>query len=1124
MSAYSVRKPITVLMGILIVIVLGVFSVTKLPMTLFPDINIPLVVTITTYEGQTPEVVEEEVSSKIESSVSTIGNFQEVYSMSYEHFGLSVITFAESTNMDTVIIELRENLNNIDFADNVGSTRILRISPDMMPVFTTTLYRNYEEDLTDEEELIANSEWINRDIMNDLTSIPGVADITIEGSSDTVLQVSLDQDELTLYGLDNDTVLGIIEDQNVGGLIGVALDSGEIRMLYLGDNPESVEEISELPIIYDSGEVVTLDDLAITGGIKYINANTDSYSKINGKQGIQISFQKQSDYGITEVSSSIVKALDDIVANDDHDAEYDVLLDQGEYINRSISSVLQNIIFGAILAIFVLFIFLRDIKPTLIVGLAIPISVIAAFMLMYFTGISLNMISMGGLALGIGMLVDNSIVVIENIYRMVNNGKTKQEAAVSGAKQVAGAITASTITTIAVFVPVAFIEGIVADIFMNMALTIAYSLGASLVIALTMVPAMASRILNDKKDKPEDKASKKIKSWYKTSVLFTIRHKIITYFVVSVLLIGSIVLVVMKGFIMLPSTDEGVIGISIYTTKQATFTEKAEYADEITDIIMAIDDVDTVSTTIASSGSFGMSQMMGDTSSISYTINLKDGRSKATNKYADDILALINAIDITLLGITDEEIVDISISSQDSSMMMLGATGVNIKVSGYDLLTLEAISNDLTAIISDIDGVENSDNGVSKGEDNVKITVNKENAMELGLSSQDVLDNINILNAMMSGLGVAQETTVNIEGIDYTLDLPNDTTGGFSLDMFGTYENFFSGVRLFSDDTRALVEDYNALTGTGVYTFLPTGNPSNPMAIGLNPMIKLSGGTLYYDITGVSVDPTLESLSVAPLYSATPATSVTTIEKVTGFATINTDGSNRYLNVTAEVEDGYNSTIVGKEVTSKVNEYIDGATFASYGNGYSVELAGEAEETNAAIKDLVVAALVAVLLVYMVMAIQFQSLIYPFIILGTVPLAFTGGMIAILITNSFLSMVSLMGLIILVGVVVNNGIVLIDYINKQRESGKDILDAIVIAGQTRIRPIFMTALTTILALLAMAIGTGEGSELLQPMAITSIGGLLYGTVLTLVVVPTIYATLNFRKIKQEVKKNESDEG
>ena len=1129
MSSYSVRRPITVLMGILIIIVLGVFSVTKLPLTLFPDINLPYVVTITTYEGATPEEVELDVAKPIESAVSTIGNYKEVSSMSNESFGISIITFADGSNMDSVVIELRELLNNLNFPDNVGNTRILRISPDMLPVMTVTLYKTYAEDLTDDEILIKNTEWINKDVLLDLSSIPGVADVSISGAADIVLQVNLDTDILDSYGITHQDVLATIEDQNVGGLVGVALDSGELRMLYLGNKPSSLSDIEDLPILTFGGDVITLSDLIVTDGIQYVNANTNTYSKINGFQGIQISFQKQSDYGITEASDNIMTRLNEIIAREDSDANYTVLLDQGEYINLAIGSVLQNIIIGGILAIIVLFIFLKDIKPTLIVGLAIPISVVAAFMMMYFTNVSLNLISMGGLALGIGMLVDNSIVVIENIFRMISEGKTRREAAVEGARQVAGAITASTLTTVAVFLPIAFIEGMVADVFISMALTISYSLGASLLIALTLVPAMASQMLNDHNNKKESKVIHKLKVWYKTSVLFTIKHKAYTLVTVIVLLAVSVFLVISKGFIMLPTSDEGTINVSIDTVAQVDFTTNAEFADYVTSLLMEIDDIDTVSATINSS-MFGLRPMMmgGGSGTIQFTINLVDSRRKTTSYYEDYIREYLKDIDYADAGgILETQVTDIIVSAQNSTAGLSGATGINIKVSGYDLLTLESIADDISTILEGTDHVTKMDNGVNQGADNVRITVNNENAMMYNLTNQDVIENINLLYTDLTTLGSTQSLIINLQGVDYTLDLPNETViGSISFDDFGDYLDFLGGVQLFDDATRAMIDAYIASAGMGIYApnmlVDPTYTPGDPLQFIINPYLVITGGQIVFN--PMSADPKLSSLSVAPLYIADDTDSATNIEKVTGFATINTDGTNRYLNVTAQVEEGKNITLVSQGVIDRVNAYLEGSDFAAYGQGYHVTFEGENESILSAVSDLTLAAIVAILLVYMVMAIQFQSLIYPLIILGTIPLAFTGGMAALLVTNSNLSLVSIMGLIILIGIVVNNGIVLIDYINKLRLKGRTIIDAITEAGQTRLRPILMTALTTILALITLAFGVGQGAELLSPMAITAIGGLIYATILTLVVVPTIYAMINFRKIREEAKANAIDKG
>jgi HAE1 family hydrophobic/amphiphilic exporter-1 len=1122
MSKYSVKRPITVLMGVLIIIVLGVFSVTRLPLTLFPEINLPYVVTITDYQGASPEEVEQFVAKPIESAVSTIGNFDEVQSMSNEHFGISIVTFQESTNMDTVVVELRELLNNTNFPEGVGSTRILRISPDMLPVMTVTLFKTYDASISDEEALIRNTEWIERNLMLELQSIPGIADVSISGQADVILEVKLDNEKLNLYGLTEDSVLQTIEDQNVGGLIGIALDNGELRMLYLGNTPSSLEDIKALPITSFEQTVLTLEDLVLSDGIRYVNSNTESYSKINGMQGIQVSFQKQSNYGITEVTDEIIAKLDGLMALEGDDAHYSILLDQGEYINLAISSVLNNIIIGGILAIFILFLFLRDVKPTLIVGLSIPISVVAAFMLMYFSNVSLNIVSMGGLALGIGMLVDNSIVVIENIYRMIHEGKSKTEAAVEGAKQVAGAITASTLTTVAVFLPIIFVQGLVAEIFLSMALTIAFSLGASLIIALTVVPSMASRMLNVKEQKKPSKFLNKAKESYEKSIGFAMHHKILSILIVLFMLFGSFILVYQKGFILLPESDEGAITVSIETTSDVMFADKALFADLLSEEILQVEDVETVSASISSQSGFGFGPMMamggGAQGNISITINLKDNRKDSTTENEVILKALIDDFINENEVISSDHIFEYSVAAQNSTAGLTGVSGINIKVAGYDLLTLEKISNDITSILEDTEGVIKADNGISVGSENVKITINQDQAMLYQLTNQDVMDNISYLYQNLDQLGSTRQVTVTIEGVDYTLEIPTDSLNqGISFDIFGDYKNFLSGMMLFDDQTRLLIDQYVVSSNQSIYVinaFLPTYVPGTPLKFIVNPFLRIQDNEIIMDPNPMSENPTLTSLILAPLFTDDES-SITSIERITGFQTIQTDGNNRYVNVTAQIDQDLNVTIVSDKVTDAINAYLDSSLFESYGSGYYVTFEGENEEIMDAVSDLALAAIVAVLLVYMIMAIQFQSLIYPLIILGTIPLAFTGGLIALLITNSYLSLVSIMGLIILIGIVVNNGIVLIDYINKLRENGMQVKEAIIQAGQTRLRPILMTALTTILALLTLALGFGEGSELLQPMAITAIGGLIYATILTLYIIPVLYASINRKKIKIE---------
>lgn len=1123
MSNYSVKKPITVLMGVLIIIVLGLFSITRLPLTLFPEVNLPFVVTITSFPGASPEDIESAVSEPLEAAVSTIGNFASVSSQSNENFAISFVTFQDGTNLDSVTVELREIINNLTFPAGVGNTTILRLSPDLLPVMNITMYRSFDTSVSDDDALILNTEWITRDILNELKSIPGVADVSLTGAANIILEVNLDEAILETLGLSQDEVLNTLNEQNTEGLVGAAIDEGVIRLLYLGNAPETLNQLKNVPIYFEDGIIYTLNDLSTS--VTFVNSATQSYSKVDGRQGIQISFQKQSDVGITEVTQRILNKLDALIDESPYEASYDVLFDQGAFINDSINSVFVNLLIGGLLAVGVLFVFLRDIKPTIIVGLAIPISVVAAFLLMFLSDISLNIISMGGLALAIGMLVDNSVVVIENIYRLLAEGKSKIEAAVLGSKEVGGAIAASTITTAAVFLPIFFIEGLVADIFIPMALTIVYALGASLVIALSMVPSMASRFLNDLVVKEESKASKKFKSAYKHSVLFSIKYKWLTFLIIVVLLIGSSAIVFSRGFILIPPTDEGTVSIDINFIGDLEFEVKTAFADKLTFELLALRDVDSVSATLGGGFVFGPPQAQGSGETLSMTVTLKDNRASSTLENAVLIENFILNYDYENLdNISADNILEIAVSTQDSSAGAFGPTGITAKISGFDLLTLEKIANDLVEIMKDIEGVEDPNNGINVGADRIFIDVNQTEAIKLGLTNQDVIDNFNLAFSLLGNLGTTETLDVFIDGVTYTVDVPTDAALGLSLDVFGDYEQFLGGVMLFSDEMRLLIDrSYDEALYGPLYVpnfLLPNYVAGTPVQLIVNPGVFVTLDENFQPISFTSFDP-MNPTAATPLSSLGVSVydekAVVTISKVTGFATIFTDGNSRYLEVTAGIADGFNVTIVSEEVIEAVNLYLTSETFLSYGGGYTITFAGENEEIQSLFLDLALGLIVAILIVYMVMAIQFQSLKYPLIILGTIPLAFTGGMLALLVTGSNLSLVALVGFVLLVGIVVNNGIVLIDYINQLREQGYGVIDSIVTAGQTRLRPIFMTALTTVISLFILALGVGEGSELLQPLAITAIGGLLYATVLTLLVVPTIYAMFNRKQIKKEVK-------
>lgn len=1128
LSEYSVKKPITVLMAVLMLLLIGLFSLSKLSLELLPDINLPYAAVLTSYEGANPYEVEEDVTKKVEASLMGVSNFKEISSTSSEHFSIVIVEFTQNTNMDTAFLDMRERLDMIDFNDGVGNPSIMKFDPSMMPVMVATISRDFGVD--DDQELILTSEWIKSELYTKLESVEGVASISLNGASDTVIQINLNAESLAEYGLTEDEVLNTIENQNIEGLIGVTPDGEQIKMLYVGDNIEGLTELGLVPVHYDE-EIIRLEDIA--DEIKFVNESTDSYTKVNGKDAVTIAFFKQSDIGITDVASNIENKLIELTNVEGIDSEYEVTMNQADYIEDSVGSITTNLLIGAAVAVLILFLFLRDIRPTLTVALSIPISVVGAFLLMYFSNVTLNMISMGGLALGIGMLVDNSIVVIENIYRLLGEGYDKKTAAIEGAKQVGVAITASTLTTVMVFIPILFIENMVADIFVSMALTVTYSLLASLVIALTMVPSISAKILTSREKKDFKQGS--IYKGYRKTLDFLLKRKI--WLLVGVLLVFvlSIGFGVSKGFEMMPASDEGQINVTLEMEKGTSHEKTVEVTDLVIDSIEDIPEIDLLSAEV---GGGSLMFMGGSSDSASITVLLHDDRSRSSFDVADEIIERYNAIDFTKLEVASEEDIynfQASSSSQSMGGGMLFGGGVEISVKGEDLYKMEQVANDIVKLLESVEGTTDYSNGIQRTSDVVRLEVNKDNGIEVGITEQDVITAIEIFYDSL-GFSLMSETNtgliVPVNGVQYDIKLPAQE---FNMTEISAID-FLSMIQVFDAEVSAVIQD--ELENDDFILYMPNiqffdeaktiPNPGyNAMypegALLINQSLRydevskdIYAVTMEQIMAGEDTDAKLSELVKTAIYDGNTEDSIVNVDpSATGFASIYRDGKSRVLSVSASIKQGYRQSDIDTQVEELLNEYQDSEYETNYSN-ITIQIEDELMDT---VTDIGIAVIVAVVLVYMIMAIQFQSLVYPLIVLVTVPLAFTGAFLSLVILDMPISIPAMIGLIVLTGIIVNNGIVLIDYINHRREEGMSVKEAIYDGGQTRLRPIFMTALTTSLALFPMALGFGEGGELLQPLAITAIGGLLYATILTLWVVPALYQLLTKEKNEQEVTNN-----
>lgn len=816
-----------------------------------------------------------------------------------------------------------------------------------------------------------------------------------------------------------DTLKNLLTAQNFSMPAGYVTEGDEQYLVRVGDEVTSKADLENLVLIdlgMDGIEPIKLSDVA---DIEYIDNSGDSYSKVNGNPAVMLSIEKQTGYSTGDVTDRLLDKFGSL-EKENTDLHLSVLMNQGIYIDMIVKSVVENMIVGAILAIIVLLLFLKDMKPTLVIACSIPLSVIFAVVLMYFTNITLNIISLSGLALGIGMLVDNSIVVIENIYRLRGEGYSIRKAAVEGASQVTGAITASTLTTVCVFAPIIFTEGITRQLFVDIALTIAFTLAASLLVALTFVPMMAAGLLKNTKEIRHNFFDK-VKEVYGKILAVCLRFKPIVFIAVIVLLGTSVVAAFSRGYSFMDmnmETNQISATISAKEDQTLTFDELTEMADEVVEKAMTIDGIETIG---AMAGGSALS-MMGSSSTDSISMYMiLDEESEVSSA---DVIEQLDEL-------TKDMDCEVTTDTSASDMTSLMGSGLTINVKGNNLDKLQELAGEVAKVVENTEGTVDVDDGLANTTPSFTISVDKEKAAKYGMTVAQVFQLV--YGEMASSTSA---TTISTDVNDYQVYVQSEEQFDVTL-----------------DDIKNL-------------TFTYTDREGNETEVELSDIAQFEEG---YTL-----------------------------------GTINRDAQTRYISVTAGVDDDHNVSLLSNEIQKELDK-ID------LPEGYSIEMAGEDEMIADAMNQLYLMLLLAVIFIYLVMVAQFQSLLSPFIIMFTIPLAFTGGLFALYFTGNEVSVVAMIGFVMLAGIIVNNGIVMVDFINQLRRGGMEKKDAIIESGKTRLRPILMTALTTILSMSTMAVGLGEGSEMMQPMAIVTVGGMLYGTLLTLIVVPCIYDAFNRNK-------------
>ena len=878
---------------------------------------------------------------------------------------------------------------------------------------------------------LAQLETANASLQQAQTSLDSAKDQALDSADmNTVLSI--------------DTLSGLLVAQNFSMPAGYVADGEENYLVRVGDKVESIDDLKNLVLIdlgMDGIEPITLADVA---EVEIADNASESYSKVNGNPAVMISMEKQTGYSTGDVTNRLLAKFKSLEKSTDG-LHLTVLMNQGVYIDMIVDSVVQNMILGAILAIFVLILFLKDFRPTLVITCSIPLSVIFAVVLMYFSNISLNIISMSGLALGIGMLVDNSIVVIENIYRLRNEGYSIRKAAVEGASQVTGAIVASTLTTVCVFVPIIFTEGITRQLFTDMALTIAFTLGASLLVALTLVPAMAAGLLKNTKEIKHGFLDK-VKAGYAKLLRVALRFKPVVFLLAIVLLIGSIFAAFSRGMSFIDmdmETDQMTVTVEAKEDETLTFEELKALSDEVVDKISTIDGIDTIGAMAGGNSTFSL-MGSGSTDSVSMYLILDENRKNTTKEIAKEIEKRTKGLDC-------------AISTDNSSMDMTAmfGSGVTVQIKGSDIDKLQEIAKQVTDVVEKTEGTCDVENGLDDNTPVFTISVDKEKAAEYGMTVAQVYQ---LVYAKMAS---------NTSATTITTDIKN-------------YDVFIKT----QEQDEVTLDDIKDMT----FTYTPK---SAGMDAGTG--LSLGDGTAQ----GKDTIETEESEENEDGTQEIPLSEIATFTEGSTLSTIYRDSQTRYIDVTAGIDETHNVTLVSNEIQKELDKL-------ELPEGYSIKMTGEDETIAESMNQIYLMLLLAVIFIYLIMVAQFQSLLSPFIIMFTIPLAFTGGFFALYITGNEVSVIGMIGFVMLAGIIVNNGIVLVDYINQLRRGGMDKKEAIIEAGQTRLRPILMTALTTIISMSTMAVGIGSGSEMMQPMAIVTVGGLIYGTLLTLFVVPCIY--------------------
>ena len=1021
LAEFSVKRPIVITMLTLIVIILGVVSLSRLRIDMLPSVEMPTLNVRTSYSGASPEVMERVVTQPLEEIIATVPGVEELTSQSSEGNSSVRVTFVWGTDIDTAAIELQSKIESEinELPEDVVRPRVDKFDISSFPVVILGISSKLDPiELTD---------LVEEQIRYRFARIPGVAQVDIWGGYNREIRVELIPQSIKALGIPLDRILQAIRDANLDRPAGKIEEGKYDITLRAPAEFTSLDQIKNTVLLTRDGAAVTLGQVA---DVKDTYEKVERIVRVNRKLGLRLGIRKEADENTVEVSRRVLAEIEK-VNRDFPQINIIPVINQGNFIERSIQNVAQSVLYGGGLAIVVLLFFLRNIRSTIVISLAIPISIIATFTLLYFGNFTLNLMTLGGLALGVGMMVDGSIVVLENTFRHRDEYSESPEiAAIKGTKEVGPAIIASTITTLVIFLPLIFVKGISGILFKELAYVIIFSLICSLMVSLSLVPMLASRLLEASAQKPKEKKEwisrvidlsstllDSLNSYYREVLGWALSHRRKTILIAALLLFLSFLLYPLIGTELLPPSDEGEVRVN----GEMEVGLRLELADEQTKKVEEIV-FPAVPELISSVVSVGSSWRGGGGSrgEINLSLTPLKERSRTNTEIANDLRRRLSGkipgMDIRVQAPQGQFILNRLIAS--------GNEGLTIEIRGYDLETLDLLSNRVVKAIRDVPGITDTDVSRKAGVPQKEIHVDRNKAADLGLSVRDVT---RILETAVAGTRAGEYRT---EGNSYRIL-----------------------VQLKDAEKMSIDEILNLTLSTG------SGEP-----VTLRNVVRDESG-------------------IGPL--------IIERKDQQRIAYVDANISNRDIGS------------VAKDVQELIYQIAKPV-------GYDISIAGNFEEQQEAFHELVISLVLALVLVYMVLAIQYESLRNPLVVMFSVPVGAVGVLVTLFITNTTLNIQSYIGCIMLGGIAVNNAILLVDQAGQLVRDGKPVREAVMEAGRRRLRPILMTTLTTIFGLLPLALGIGEGADAQAPLARAVVGGLTGSTIITLVLIPVIYSLFHHK--------------